>query len=312
MTTHDHNLLCRTVAAVALVAVLGAPARAEVLVENDDLVEEVVVQPVFVMADENFEQWIFREFQNAAGARGRLDSLLTLNIETVAGACGLSEAQRQKLWLAGRGDIKRFFDSVDELRRKFQSVKTDQNRLQELFRDVQPFHATIAAGPFGETSIFFKALKNTLTSEQSALYEEAARQRRAFLYRARIEELVVKLDEALTFRASQRRQLGKVLLEETRPPVQFGVYDDYVMLWQAAKIPEEKLKPVFDDRQWRTLTRHFEKVRGLEPFLKSNGLLPDGAPGAAAAGPGAMPLLPPLPAMRVRKAVAAPAAPAGF
>ena len=299
--------LCRLIPPLLLMAVLGAPAQAQVLNDNEDLVEEVVVQPVFVMADENFEQWIFREFQNAAGARGRLDSLLMLNIESVAQVCGLSEAQRQKLWLAGRGDIKRFFDSVDELRRKFQAVKTDQNRLQELFREVQPLHSTFAAGPFGETSIFSKALKNTLTSEQAALYEEAARERRAFLYRARIEELVVKLVEAMTFRTAQRRQLEKVLLEETRPPVQFGAYDDYVMLWQAAKIPEDKLKPVFDDRQWRTLTRHFEKVRGLEPFLKSNGLLPDGAPGAAAAGPGVLPVLAPLPAARNRKAVAAPA-----
>src|SRR5258707_11945120 len=144
MTPPDSNLLCCTVAAVVLLAILAAPERAPVLNDNEDLVEEVVVQPVFVMADENFEQWIFREFQNAAGARGRLDSLLMLNIESVAQVCGLSEAQRQKLWLAGRGDIKRFFDSVDELRRKFQSVKTDQNRLQVLFREVQPLHSTFA------------------------------------------------------------------------------------------------------------------------------------------------------------------------
>ena len=70
MTIHDHNLLCRTVAAVALMAILAAlpsAARAQVLNDNEDLADEVVVQPVFVMADENFEQWIFREFQNAAG-----------------------------------------------------------------------------------------------------------------------------------------------------------------------------------------------------------------------------------------------------
>src|SRR5258708_15099459 len=118
MTTRDHNLLGRFIAAVALTGILASPTQAEVLVDNDDLVEEVVLQPVFVMADENFEQWIFREFQNAAGARGRLDSLLTLNIESVAGACALSEAQRQKLWRAGRGDFKRFFDSADDVRRE--------------------------------------------------------------------------------------------------------------------------------------------------------------------------------------------------
>src|SRR6185437_11955706 len=101
MTTHNDKLLYRSLTALMVMAVLATSAPAEVLVEKDDLVEEVVVQPVFVMADENFEQWIFREFQNAGGARKRLDDLLTLNIETVAGACGLSETQRQKLWLAG-------------------------------------------------------------------------------------------------------------------------------------------------------------------------------------------------------------------
>lgn len=290
------------VLALSLLTGLGAAAvRAD---DDDD--DEVVVQPqpAFMIADENFDQWVFGQFQNAAGCRSHLDSLLLLQIEHAVEACGLSDGQKQKLQLAGRGDIKRLFESIDQLRLKFQQVKTDQNRIQELFREIQPFQVTLRDGPFGETSFFAKTLKNTLTSEQQARFEVSERERRLSFYRAAVELVVTELDETLVLRAAQRRQLVELLLEETEPPARFGQYDVYVVLVQAARLPEEKLKPLFDPPQWKTLARHFEKVRTLEPFLKANGILPgDGAAGGAAARP----VMPALPAIRVRRA-----APAGF
>ena len=87
----------RLIPALMLMAVLGAPARAQVLNDNEDLVDEVVVQPVFVMADENFEQWIFREFQNAV-VRDLVERTMRaaeeLNVPTVLVSGGVA-ANRQ-------------------------------------------------------------------------------------------------------------------------------------------------------------------------------------------------------------------------
>ena len=59
--------------------------------------------------DEQFEQWVFQQYGNALTARARLKESLELYTEDVDRACGLSDAQKQKLRLAGRGDIERFF-----------------------------------------------------------------------------------------------------------------------------------------------------------------------------------------------------------
>jgi hypothetical protein len=268
-----------------------AQLQVEVQAEDeDDAAEDLAAQPAFMFADENFDQWLYRELQNTAGARSRLDTLLLMRLEDVTQACDLEDWQRQKLQLAGRGDINRFFDRVEELRRKFQLVKTDQNRVGEILQEMQPLQLTFQTGPFGDTSIFAKTLKTTLTSEQHDGYEAAGRERRQFRYQACVELLVTKLDEALVMRGEQRRQFERLLLEETRPPARFGPYDRQVVMLQAAQISEDKLKPLFDDHQWKILSRQLQKARELEPFLKNGGMLPGGAGGdGAAAQPGGLP-----------------------
>jgi hypothetical protein len=303
--TRFQFVLLRIVPGLALVAACVAPAFAqkrarfvEVQVEQAvqqaedvDVVDEVVAQPVFEWGDANFEQWMYQDLQNAAGARARLDSQLTMRLDELTVSCELTEAQRQKLQLAGRGDIKRFFDRVEELRRKFQTVRTDQNRIGEIVQAMQPLQMTLRAGVFNENSLFAKAVRTTLSSEQSQRSESSERERRRFRYQAEIEKLVSKLDDDLAMVAEERQQFVELLLAETRPPANFSQYDGFVALAQAAHIPDEKLKNVFDATQLKLLKKHFEQAKGIEPFLKANGFHPDSPPGAGA-GAGAAGIAP--------------------
>src|SRR5262249_40456127 len=161
----------------------------------------------------------------------------------------------------------------------------------EILQEMQPLQMAFQTGLFGDASIFAKTLKTTLNSQQREGYETASRERRQFRYQATIELLVTKLDEALVMRAAQRRELERLLLEETRPPAQFGPYDQQIVLLQAGQIAEEKLKPLFNEQQWQVLSRQFQKAREIEPFLRNNGLVPG-------AGAGAVPQPLPLPAVR--------------
>src|SRR6516225_3632447 len=81
---------------LALAAVLSALAGAR-----------AQVQPIWT--DEMFDQWVFQQDRNVAGARRRLESQLTLRIDEVDRASQLTDAQKKKLQLAGKGDMKRFF-----------------------------------------------------------------------------------------------------------------------------------------------------------------------------------------------------------
>jgi hypothetical protein len=86
--------------------------------------------------------------------------------------------------------------------------------------------------------------------------------------------VVGTLEQTLKMTANQRRRLEKVLIDETRAPDTFGSYDYYGLIFQAAKIPEVRLKPIFDDDQWQALTRQFQEVKSMEKLLKEAGYLP--------------------------------------
>ena len=66
----------------------------------------------------------------------------------------------------------------------------------------------------------------------------------------------------------------ELILRETKAPERFGQYDYYLVLYLAGKIPEAKIKPLFEDKQWAFLQRQLNQGRGMEQFLRSQGLLP--------------------------------------
>jgi len=193
--------------------------------EEDEAVENGVpqpVQPMFVLNDDQFDQWVFGGPRNSGAGRNKLDTLLTLQVDDVSRACGLSELQKKKLLLAGHGDIKRFFDRVDEKRRKFDKVKNDQNKIGEIYQELQPLQMALNSGLFSEGSIFSKTLKKVLAHEQVSRYEAIAREKRLFRYRAKVELMVASLDQTVGFSDDQRRALVALVLRETELPSKFA------------------------------------------------------------------------------------------
>ena len=83
-------------------------------------------------------------------------------------------AQKNKLQLAGRGDMKRFLDRVEEKRSLYKGLKVDQIKIGEIYQQIQPLKSTLSSGLFGEGSIFFKSIGMTLTAEQLARHERTA------------------------------------------------------------------------------------------------------------------------------------------
>jgi hypothetical protein len=261
---------------IALLAIAGAARIARA--QDDEIVEDVPQaeqQQQFMVADENFDQWVFGGRGTAAVIRKRFDSQLILQVEEIERMCGVSEEQKLKLQLAGRGDIKRLFDRVEELRKKFQLVKNDQNKFNEFWQDVQPFQVVFSQGVFGPNSLFNKTLKNTLSADQSANYLLADRDRRMFQYRSTVEAIIGMLDQVVSFRAEQRQKFIDLILDRKRLPRVFGQYNYYLVLYQASQLPEAKLKEFLDEPQLKALQKVFNQVRGYEPFLKSNGYLPE-------------------------------------
>ena len=132
----------------------------------------------------------------------------------------------------------------------------------------------LQSGVYGDSSLFQKVLRQTLNREQSVRYEQLERERRKFRYEANIKLALSNFENSIALRTEQRQRLVKLLLDETEPPKTFGRYDFYYVLFQAGKLGEVKLRPIFEDSQWQSLKEVIDEYKEYEGLLKSEGYLP--------------------------------------
>jgi hypothetical protein len=227
----------------------------------------------FMVNEANFDQWIFQGSGSAAAGHARLKSHLKLKLDELARVCNLTPAQHQKLSLAGHGDMKRFFDQVEVVRKKFLEVRNDQHRFNQIWQEISPLQQKQAAGLFNDSSMFAKTLRRTLADDQQAKYQAVVDERRRFRYRAMIEVWLVSLESSVALRHDQHEAILKLLIEETQPPLVFGQYDSHYVMYALSKLPAQKLKPIVDDRQWQLLQQQMQQGRGMEGFMAQNGII---------------------------------------
>jgi hypothetical protein len=143
--------------------------------------DEVAENAPVAMHDSNLadEQYYRRMFPDRNGLfatpvvlRRQHDRRLPWKIAVVDRVCRLTSAQKEKLQLAARGDIKRLFDRVEEVGKHFQLVKDDQQAVDTLLAKNEPLRRSVyRQGLSSDDSLFFKTLEKLLTAEQRAKYE---------------------------------------------------------------------------------------------------------------------------------------------
>jgi hypothetical protein len=228
-------------------------------------------QDQFVLTDEQFQQWVFN------GNRQTIDedSELSLSVDAVDRTCHLNDAQKEKLRLAASGDFARFKLQIDELRKQYVGKSYDQNDIGDIYGKIQPLTARYQAGLLGESSLFAKVLHRTLTPEQRKEFEAGQRERLKARHAAKVRLFVAIFEQSCPLKATQRDSLVELLLKETRPAKRSSEYDWYVVIIQAGKIPDEKLKSILDARQMEILKKSTRQAQGMELQLKRSGVLPD-------------------------------------
>jgi hypothetical protein len=274
MTINHIRVAWLIMAIVCAIAAMGRPARAQVVIEPQNQ-EKAAPQFHVLIHDKDFDKWFFNSLGGKDAARLRLESNLATRVEKIAGQCELTKVQKKKLLLAGRGDIKRWFDRVEEMGIKLDSDTDDQKRFWDLLEELRPLRLDSTGDVFGAGSLFAKTLKTTLTDEQKARSGRAARDGALSRHRATTRWVVATLDTILELSSVQHGQLEALLVEQTRPPRYFGEYDYYGVLYQASKLPETKIKSILNDRQWAQLSKHIAESKRLLPTLKAGGFIPD-------------------------------------
>ncbi len=132
----------------------------------------------------NFDEAVFGPASGTtsdpAVKRQLLTALLARKVSDVERLRELTAVQRKKLELAGRGDLYRLFEQIEDLRSRCQAVgqqDQEQNAMTLLLewgksvsREIQPLKAALAAGPFGERSLFAKTLTGMISPAELAEY----------------------------------------------------------------------------------------------------------------------------------------------
>jgi hypothetical protein len=256
---------------VVLLTVVGTgqPARAQDAAEPG---EGPPAQPqaTFTITEEQWEQWVFGP-GGAEGARERLEAILASRIKWADERYGLTPEQKQKLSLAGRGDIKRQFDRARERMAAIGRARVDRLQGGAILLELRRPQGELQSDSFGRGSMLAKTLEKTLTPEQRARGEGKDR---LASYWLRVHWVVFPLDKKLRLSREQHQRFVAAIVEGTRPLERYGELDDEAIFLQASELPEDTLKPIFNDAQWLLLRERFNQAKRQERILIEQGYIP--------------------------------------
>jgi hypothetical protein len=207
--------------------------------------------------------------------RERYETALKSRLENTVRLYGLSNEQKKKLLLAGRGDIKRLLDRAFEERNRGPLPWGAENEFAANAQDDPPPRFASSGALFGEGSLFAKTLKTTVTMEQSVRYEKTRREASLRQHRATLQWVLGTWDQMLALNSEQHRRLEALLIRETRPPRRFGEEDYFGVLVQISRLPEATFKPIFSNDQWAKLSVQLAEAKRREPILKKAGYVPE-------------------------------------
>lgn len=219
------------------------------------------------------ERAIFLTDGTAAAAQTRLELQLRGNLELINEACPITPEQKQKLLLAGRGDIKRLFDRYEEIKQSAPVIQQDGQLLFLFRREINPVQMSLQTGVFHEDSLLHKALPNVLTTAQWTRYQTAARERRLANHRENINRAVKTLENVVPLSDQKRSELVTLLAAEMKPARRTTSYGVYYVLSKLRQLPDDKLKRIYTIPERIRVAQFLSEVQMIEDRVRASGAL---------------------------------------
>ncbi len=245
---------------LALVAV-AKPASAQVVMAND----------LIQFTEQSFVQNIFGNQRTHAAAKKRTDEALQVQIDFVDMAVHLTDAQREKLELAGSGDIHRFFNDYERVKRGMTFGGIPRDEWQQVWQKTRPLQTRYNAGLHGPKSLFAKTVNSILDENQQHEFEAMKRQREKAIYIDNIRMTLSMIERKVPMTRKQRDAIIELIVDETKPPRYYGQSSMhfYAVLLQMSKVPTEKLRPYFNDDEWKVIAAMIQQGKAMEPHLQA-------------------------------------------
>jgi hypothetical protein len=173
---------------------------------------------------------------------------------------------------------------VDACRKTLEhaDVANDETALRKCALEARGLRLLIDGNLFAADSLFNKTLGSSVTEEQIAHLETLRTRQGAALYKDAVAVSLGKLARILDLSAEQYKALEKLVLEATRSPRKFGQSGHAYVMFQMARLPDTRLKPLFHEAQWEIFKRLLAAWKDAAEFLKSDGFIFDDNPADAA------------------------------
>ncbi len=154
---------------------------------------EVVEEDELIYDEEEFDQMMLK-YKTVEETKQKLSQFLSKEIEVIDKFCALTETQKKKMLVAGRGDIQWYFDYLSEIRGRYVNRPLSQDEYQTLIQESGARRACMSLAVFGEASMLRKVLANALSEQQLALYQKLERERHRTLIDGFVRNLEWKKD----------------------------------------------------------------------------------------------------------------------
>jgi hypothetical protein len=115
------------------------------------------------LGDEVLNQHFFGKGIGLTTLQTGFEEMLKDRVELIASNFGLTDDQRQKLELAGRGDINRYFDDLDEQRKRSRAANGENTGFDGVNREME-LKLRLYSQPFGPGSLLSKTLYGIATT----------------------------------------------------------------------------------------------------------------------------------------------------
>jgi len=266
--------LCSVTKVLALLAVILCSC----CTQQADAIQVFIAQDNRIQIDpDQIVMWIFNNNNRRSvdQIRQELEEIVQTRVDLIAHACDLTPEQQQKLTLAGEGDIHRFFNEFQALRRTLPTGSVTQQEYQEMWQKIQPFRQRYNAGLFNDDSLMAKSVRYILQENQVSRYEEFEQRRRQRYFESAVRGTIAMMEDELPLTAEQREKLIKLVLEQKADirVQQTSYYQMYAVLYQMSLIPEGQLKPIFLDNEWVIMKAFLDRGRQLQAMLRQEGFI---------------------------------------
>lgn len=199
--------------------------------------------------------------------RKRFHLQLDSQVQAMNRLYSLSEAQKKKLQLAGKGDIHQYFSRLYEIRVKVAAQPPQGQPFNAL---VKEHHDVVRSGLFGDDSLFQKTLRTMLTEEQRTRFRSIERGQQQRILESVMEDWDRAADRFKLW-GEPRKKFIELLVPHLQVPVSAGAYSHQIVFLEAWRL-REQVRPLLTADEWKKFEWQVGRAQEMIPALEARGL----------------------------------------